>query len=344
MASTVVRVKRRVTDEPFDKFVLNCKRLKTNHDSEHEKCGTDPKAADDPPDNTKTILKFATTVSAEDDIKTHLTRLRKCDAEGMARKIRKPTSVIKKLREQFKSEAQDNRYKIVNCFRSIENDASESASSKDAGQNVTVVDVIKDDGGQPLSQSQAQDKDSDSTEAAMQTVDKFVYDLYLVHSGEQPTEWDIDNFTIKPFDDLIYQANDETLDSDIDSEDSNDEAHWRNEYPDTDDGLSIGEDDMRRAVEELNFGSDEDNLSSDDEDCNLGDDPVVHFMNESDENEYDYFKKHGQVRNHAAYYRNNRRDRQQMMAFSDDDSDIDDNPSSSSSHSSVSPLESCDED
>lgn len=32
MASAVIRVKRRITDEPFDKFVLNCKRQKTSHD------------------------------------------------------------------------------------------------------------------------------------------------------------------------------------------------------------------------------------------------------------------------------------------------------------------------
>lgn len=343
MASTVIRVKRRVTDEPFDKFVLNCKRLKTNHNSEHEKCGTDSEATDQT-DTAKTILKFATTISTEDDLKTHLKRLRKCDAEEMARKIRKPSSVINRLREQFKDETQNNRFKVVNCFRSIEtdDDAVESASSESAGQNVTVLDVIKEDGQQ--SQSQATENTVDP--AALAGVDKFVYDLYLVQSGEQPIEIDINNYTIKPFDDLIYQANDETLDSDNDSEDSNDEAHWRNEYPDTDDGLSVGEEDMRRAVEDLNFGSDEDNLSSDDDDdCNYGDDPVVHFMDESDENEneYDYFKKHGRLRAHAAYYRKNPNNRRQLMATSDD-SDIDDNPSSSSSRSSVSPLESCDED
>lgn len=342
MASTVIRVKRRVTDEPFDKFVLNCKRLKTNHNSEHEKCGTESEAGDQT-DMLKTILKFATTVSAEDDIKTHLTKLRKCDAEEMARKIRKPTAVINRLRDQFKDDAQNNRFKIVNCFRSIEDDTIVATSSVESVQNVTVLDVIKDDGQQLP--SQINENQLDSAMAAMQNVDKFVYDLYLVHSGEQPVEIDINSYTIKPFDDLIYQANDETLDSDGDSEDSNDEANWRNEYPDTDDGLSIGEDDMRRAVEDLNFGSDEDGLSSDDDDCNYGEDNSmnVHFMNESDDNEYDYFKKHGQIRNHAAYYRNNRQNPRQLMA-SDDDSDIDDNPSSSSSNSSVSPLESCDED
>lgn len=44
--------------------------------------------------------------------------------------------------------------------------------------------------------------------------------------------------------------------SDSDSEDSNSESHWRNEYPDEDeDGdESIGEKDMRRAVNNLDLG------------------------------------------------------------------------------------------
>lgn len=41
------------------------------------------------------------------------------------------------------------------------------------------------------------------------------------------------------------------------SEDSNSESHWRNEYPDEDedDDESIGENDMRRAVNNLDIGT-----------------------------------------------------------------------------------------
>lgn len=343
MTSAVVRVKRRITDEPFDKFVLNCKRFKSS--LENESNGPTVDEAAQQTDDTKTILKLAATVSAEDDLRIHLTKLRKGEAEEIVRKIRKPDRVINKLREQFKDEAQNQRYKVINCFRSIDDtiDSNELANVSTA-QNYTIVDVIKEDSTQIQSPA-------NQMETAIATIDpsdsKFVYDLYLVQSGEQPTEIDINNYTIRPFDDLVYQANDDTLnDSDMDSEDSNDEAHWRNEYPDTDDGLSVGEEDMRRAVEDLNFGSDADNLSSDDDDDDhYVNDPVVHFMNESDdeENEYDYFKKHGRVRNHAAYYRSNRRNPRNRLA-SDEDSDIaDESTSSNSSASSVSPLASCNE-
>lgn len=54
------------------------------------------------------------------------------------------------------------------------------------------------------------------------------------------------------------------------SEDSNDENNWRNDYPDEDEDVfgdcqSVGDDDMRRAVEELDLEGDRE-LSSDEED------------------------------------------------------------------------------
>lgn len=361
MTSAVVRVKRRITDEPFDKFVLNCKRLKTSHNSVGESTDattdtasaiatttTDFATAIEQTNDTKTILKLAATVSAEDDLRAHLAKLRKGEAEELVRKVRKPGRVINKLREQFKDDAQNQRFKVINCFRSIA-DATISNETIAGGttENITIVDVIKEETARAPMTADSNQMATSSTAAMDQSDSKFVYDLYLVQSGEQLTEIDISNYTIRPFDDLIYQANDDTLnDSDMDSEDSNDEANWRNEYPDTDDGHSIGEEDMRRAVEDLNFNSDADNLSSDDDDAhNYVDDPVVHFMDEceDDENEYNYFKKHGQVRNHAAYYRPNRRNPRDRLA-SGEDSDIDDAPSSNSSMaSSVSPLASCDE-
>lgn len=363
MASTVIRVKRRITDEPFDKFVLNCKRQKTSQDvAGADEIGAKPtgQIVADPIEDTKTILKLAATVSADDDLKAHLMRLRKCDAEELARKIHKPANVTNKLREQLKDDAQKSRFKVVNCFRSIENDTSGDEQTDAKGgvgasnRNVTVVDVIKEDSG---SSTKAADPSDQSTVAANPSVsdhkdDRFVYDLYLVQSGQPPTEFDVSNYTIRPFDDVVYQANDETLNgSDYDSEDSNDEANWRNDYPDTDDDLSIGEEDMRRAVEDMHFSSEKE--SSDEEDYNYGEEPVVHFMAEqSEETEYNYFKKHGHIRNHAAYYRSKLRNRQNLGAHDTDDdesdggssdSDYNDKNSSRSSVSSVSPLASCDE-
>lgn len=56
-----------------------------------------------------------------------------------------------------------------------------------------------------------------------------------------------------------YGDNGYVDESDTHSEDSNSEGHWRNEYPDEDeydyeDDESVGESDMRRAVNNLDIG------------------------------------------------------------------------------------------
>lgn len=53
---------------------------------------------------------------------------------------------------------------------------------------------------------------------------------------------------------MVYQTQDDGFDDSDNSDDSNDENHWANEYPDTDDDFSVGEADMRKAIEDLDFG------------------------------------------------------------------------------------------
>lgn len=65
--------------------------------------------------------------------------------------------------------------------------------------------------------------------------------------------------SIRPFDDLTYGSRkDNGLgdSSDNESEDSNDENNWRNEYPDTEDenDESTNEQDMRRAIGGMGLG------------------------------------------------------------------------------------------
>ena len=74
-----------------------------------------------------------------------------------------------------------------------------------------------------------------------------------------------------------------------DSEDSNDENNWRNDYPDEDDNAygeddeSIDEDDMRRAVEQIDIDGDRE-LSSEDEENYYDSDGKE--LNQSDVNRY----------------------------------------------------------
>lgn len=308
--AAVIRVKRRINEEPYEKFVLNCKRRRTS-DDESSGSVVAPNLLETS-DETTTILKFTGTIKSEDDIKTHITRLTKSDAKQSVQKTRKIINVTAKNREQLKTNAQNSRFKVINCFRSVPD-----GNDGDDG-NLTIVDVIKDDNSKETNDEQSASKDESETVTAMDT--DYVYDLYMIE-GEQNTQIDYENLiSIRPFDDLVYQANDDAYaDSDNDSEDSNDEDNWRNDYPDTDDDFSVGEEDMRRAVEDLNFGSD-DNLSSDESDYDR--EPVVHFRSADDDlSAFDYFKKHGRVKAHGQYYRSGRVQRTDTAHDKDDDTD-----------------------
>lgn len=311
--AAVIRVKRRINEEPFDKFVLNCKRRRTSDDECSSNVVTPNQL--ETSDETTTILKFTGTIQTEDDLKTHITRLTKSKAEESVRKTRKIVNVTTKNREQLKANAQNSRFKVINCFRSVSNDGDGAD-----GGSLTIVDVIKDDTTETNDEIPKTDPATDeaNTMVTMMETD-FVYDLYMV-DDEQNTQIDYETMiSIRPFDDLVYQVNDDTYaDSDNNSEDSNDEDNWRNEYPDTDNEFSVGEEDMRRAVEELNFGSD-DNLSSDESDYDR--EPVVHFLDADDDlSAFDYFKKYGRVKSHKQYYRTTQRGRD-VAASHDADSD-----------------------
>lgn len=305
--AAVIRVKRRLNEEPFEKFVLNCKRRRTNDDESSS--SVVPPNLLGTSDETTTILKFSGTIKSDEDIKTHIIRLTKSDAEESVRKSRKILNVTTKNREQLKENTQNSRFKVINCFRSMPDGDNEAEA------DLTIVDVIKDD-TKDTTEDQSKADTEESLATSMET--DYVYDLYMI-DGAQSTQIDYDNLiSIRPFDDLVYQANDDKYaDSDNDSEDSNDEDNWRNDYPDTDDNFSVGEEDMRRAVEDLNFGSD-DNLSSDESD--YGREPAIHFLDADDDlSAFDYFKKHGRVKSHGQYYRTARARR--TAAAQDTDSD-----------------------
>lgn len=128
----------------------------------------------------------------------------KHEAEDAVKKIRKPHDVTSRNRQQFQKDIQNNRFKVVNCSRSIkENDQS--------GKNFTIVDVVKqeeqkDDAAavrvksneDKIDQSDANSKETEqqsnanvptascSSGAATEETHNFVYDLYVTDGVEQP--------------------------------------------------------------------------------------------------------------------------------------------------------------
>lgn len=253
--SAIIRVKRKKTEEPLNAFVLNCKKRKLNDDIIEDLLTTK--------DEVSTIVKFAGTVESQDEnTAVQITKLTKDEAKQLALKSRKP-NILEKGRQEMRQNIQENRFKVVNCYRAIK---ATDDSSIENNKEVTIVDVEKQTNSEQSSTSAATSSSNNDTNS-----DNFVYDLYLPETAEIPQTDNTDlvenYFSVRPFDDLVYedQANDEDDPESEDSEDSNVENYFKNDYPDTEeDNSSIGETDMRHAINNMDLDGELD-LSSDEE-------------------------------------------------------------------------------
>uniref|UniRef100_A0A2M4BSB5 Probable RNA polymerase II nuclear localization protein SLC7A6OS n=1 Tax=Anopheles marajoara TaxID=58244 RepID=A0A2M4BSB5_9DIPT len=281
--TTVIRLKRRVDEDPLNAFVLNCKRQRVE--------AGEP--TDDPNANaaeSSTILKFAGTFSQAEGIASHLQNIHKDQAKDAISRVHRP-NIKPRNRAAAKQIAQNDRFRIVNCTRSITN---ETESTVD-GIPTTIVDVERDDVRLPEEEAAATVVTSPPSSSAIDVAEphaqqqshqlvetftyengvRYVYDLYVADTSQHhntahsPYYTDnLDDLSVMVCDDPLYSLHRGDLDSDdssdSDSEDSNAEDNWRNEYPDEEDDVrSIGEEDMRRAVEEIDLDGDR-SLSSDD--------------------------------------------------------------------------------
>ncbi|XP_045511731.1 probable RNA polymerase II nuclear localization protein SLC7A6OS [Colias croceus] len=217
--STVLRVKRRLQDNPQDALVLVCKRRKT-----------------DVEEISPSLFVFRGTVDNQETSqlktivpKTEIKLKPKTDVDD----------IIKKIRQERKETASENRYAIVNFNRGVKDE-----------DDINLVDL------------EATGHDGDDV--------KFTYDLYTAIK---------EDFDISMLDNLVSIENYETdlilgtyhnesSDEADDDDDSNDENNWRNDYPDTE-ASSIDEDDMIAAMKRCDI----DDLSSDDGEDKIYNDP-----------------------------------------------------------------------
>ena len=114
--------------------------------------------------------------------------------------------------------------------------------------------------------------DVEDTKMSTDNANNYVYDLYYTQALAEKNVFELDNIlSIAPIDEnLVFEdcyKDTEQKYSD-DSEDSNCESYWKNDYPDSDhsDG-SIRINDIRSAMQNMNV---EDDLSSDSEDFVYG--------------------------------------------------------------------------
>uniref|UniRef100_A0A1I8Q403 Probable RNA polymerase II nuclear localization protein SLC7A6OS n=1 Tax=Stomoxys calcitrans TaxID=35570 RepID=A0A1I8Q403_STOCA len=269
----VVRVKRRVDEEPLSAFVLNSKRRRLDEN--------DGAAANK--EELSTLLKFAGTINEQDDsATTQYARLTKEEAKELVlRKTRKPINATEKARQEMRKNLQEQRFRVVNCLRttldSNENNANETS------KEITIVDIEKHNTNEKT--NEANDKPTSmmplgvtstslpqnasgleqaSTSAAAAAAaltlttgtamsmpsdsdTGYVYDLYIPDNEQHADYVDLldENYlSVRPFDDLIYEDryNNDDQDDEYDSEDSNQENYFGNEYPDEDDDKAMNSD------------------------------------------------------------------------------------------------------
>ncbi|CAD6222358.1 GSCOCG00000931001-RA-CDS [Cotesia congregata] len=245
--TTILRVKRRNSDEPLDALIIACKKRKV-----------DAEAAEvaDPKEPLKTVVKFAGTVqnqevnAAKEIAKTLTTSQLKANYKQHS------VDVLNKTRTQKQEDSRENRYKFVNCFREIE---SSDTDGKDNDLSMTLIDV---------EDSVSCTKKAEGTDLPDCT--EFVFDVYCIM--ENSIKLLDDSFTIEPYNDEMvfdekYRENGEF--SEDDSEDSNCESNWKNDYPDSDDYHSegsIGVEDMEQAVSRMWLHDGQSDLSDDEYD------------------------------------------------------------------------------
>jgi len=294
---TLLRVKRRITDDPSDVLVLSAtKRRKTN--------------TDDVEGNVK-ILKLAGTVEQADDNNLNQTIAR------ILNKKKLPN--FKELKEKYKKSTKDatttearsvvrekergeERFRVVNTNRSIKLDELEAWSEENSDKSPDseespifhLYDIVKEkEKVGPAKAAEALScngvemiREFVSTEADNVTKDpddvNYVYDVYYAEEAGADELGDFDDslldglVSLQPFNTGLEFMYDEYRDNPgefkyEDDEDSNDEDNDRNEYPDEEEDEDFFGDysdnlDLRVGRMTLKKAEGEEDLSSDDED------------------------------------------------------------------------------
>lgn len=187
-------MKRHINEEPHSAFVLNCKKRKTD--------GTAPVSS--APGETSTILKFAGTLAStidqvnvlinvvnskillhiftkqfqDADISEHIAKLTKEDAKDIVNRKRQVPNVGNRI-DQNREKSQQNRFKIVNYTRALNEPAEESTSNK-----LTIVDVEKDRTN--TTEATTSSSFSDLSD------EPFVYDIYIADAAESAVQYPFD--------------------------------------------------------------------------------------------------------------------------------------------------------
>ncbi|XP_052851840.1 LOW QUALITY PROTEIN: uncharacterized protein LOC128261930 [Drosophila gunungcola] len=349
----VVRIKRRIDEEPHTAFVLNGKRRRLQNDENSlEDAGAVAGVAASDKDELTTVLKFAGTLEKQDDCATRqfaAARLNKTTARELVQQQRSNDAAIASAlrRDRQRQEAQQNareqRFRVVNCLRStLEENANEATCSEDQNQepqpskrHITIVDIESQQQQQQSGSENAtvQDRqlDIETSHDQQQPADSdvgYVYDLYVPENEMQAAYVDMmdDNYLrVIPVGEIVLEDCYNDQDEDYDSEDSNQENYFTNDYPDDEEAGGMGSDEeLCRQMNKFMLDDDEDEFAStsDDEDYATYHDPYVHTIDTQEDSFVDDVDFYNAERERgSAYERYKRRILKELEDQNDDEDD-----------------------
>lgn len=256
---TVVKVKRKTTEDPLECLILECKKKKINDTITGKKCVF------------KQILKYGGCANSEAEIPD---KIKQINLENYSEE----TKI--KLGKNFN----DKKYSftIQNKKRTLTHEQDQiSADNKKAkvscDENINIIDVLLDEN------SSADDTKIESLNEQINTItcngvnlirekcttenNSYVYDIYYTKNPEihldllYPNNYEIRSYNIYQDIDLI----DDSLKKEVDrenffeeDEDSNDEDNWRNDYPDEEDNIDDENDDEPYSNRGTMFNNEDD--------------------------------------------------------------------------------------
>jgi len=243
--TTVVRIKRKVTEEPADTLLIAQKRFKVEEHDQSPAIG---------------LLRRIGTIKHESEAlgKTILEAIRSEQMKPSSIKLHQVDLRAKQHAEHRQSSAA-GRMRIVNSFRDITSDSSTSERNKKEKESIAddvlfnVYELIDESTHENTSEPQKkQEICCNGVPMIQETVDAgYVYDVYLA---------DIDDFTERLLDFnfsiekcsvdpamVDYREDPEDLmKMEDEDEDSNEEGYWKNDYPDEDEHFEEGNDYYRQ--------------------------------------------------------------------------------------------------
>lgn len=313
--AAIVRLKRRISDEPPETILVSCNKKKKSDD------GIEFVSEKSVENVTSQVLKFAATVTDKnEEISKHIRTAIKKEKLEKEYKRHIGTDVSSQNRSLKKISSSKNRYNIVSQFRAkqldkidemadeeAEADKKEVTTGEEAGsssknpkvfclydieqENMTSNQVAEEEvvtcNSVPMIKEKVASPNGD--------IDKnYVYDLYYINQPHFNYSW-LENITCVDVykQDSIYipgQYSDDEVYED-DDDDSNDENNWRNDYPDEDphfyDPVEVSDDDDYLTESKAGNSDEDDMLAAQLERCYLDMDEKKEKHDDNDDDDDD---------------------------------------------------------